>query len=185
MQLCKKTVFLPSILGLILLIFSDSYAQMDPKIVFSGGYGQSFGGLGISSQVHLSPEVGLHGGVGYFPSSLIADFVPDVILLSLGIRLYAPLELNPFYPYMDMQIGGIGVEAVQYFDSLYGYSEEWEILIGPSFLLGCEVRFELMDGIGGGFFGGLGLSYITNDIDWLNQKILLTLDMGVSLYLTE
>jgi len=166
--------------------------EIKPSLGLSAGYGQSYGGLGVSGQIYPIPELGLHAGLGYFPASAIFpefDFVPDVILFNMGIRLYPPLELDPFYFYGDLIFGGIGVAAEQlyYYDNWYGtyYEEKWEVLIGPSALLGGEIRFELSENIAGGCLGGLGLAYALNDIDWADQKIFITLDIGVCLYITR
>ena len=176
----------------LFIIFLTSYhclGQIKPLFTLSTGYGQSYGGLGVFGQFHPIPEIGLHAGVGYFPSSAIADYVPDVVLFGGGLKIYAPLDLEPIYPYMDFQYGGIGVEAAESnefysgWGEYYGsYYEEWVVLMGPSVLFGGEVRFELSDNFGGGFLGALGLAYALNDVDWLDQKLFLTLDLGLSLY---
>ena len=180
-------------LGIILIFSIQSNGQVNPLLTLSCGYGQSFGGFGVSGQINPIPEIGLHAGVGYFPASSFFpeyDFVEDAILFNVGIRAYAPLEIDPIYLYGDLLFGGLGVQAEQwyfydYWSGDYYYYEESEVLIGPSALVGGEIRFELSDNIAGGFMGALGLAYALNDIDWLDQEIFLTLDVGVCLYITR
>jgi len=171
-----------------LLLPNLSVAQIKPLVTLSAGYGQSYGGFGVSGQIHPIPEIGLHAGIGYFPASIIYpeyDFVNDAFLFDIGVRAYAPIGMDPFYPYVDLLFGGLGVEATQ---EIYlgtwgtGYYEDSEVLTGPSLLFGSEVRFELLNNVAGGFLSSLGLSYITNNIEWLDHKFMLTLDVGLSLY---
>jgi len=164
--------------------------QINPLLTLSAGYGQSYGGLGVFGQLHPIPYVGLHAGVGYFPASMFWDFADDVVLGNLGIKIYAPLDTDPLYLFVDAQYGGLGVEATEeyYFESGWGYYYDYyekrqEVLVGPSVLAGGEIRFEIGSGIAGGFGAALGLAYVTNDIPWSDISIIPTLDLGLSLYL--
>lgn len=176
-------------LTLIVLTAGPARSQVMPVLSLSAGYGQSYGGLGVYGQLHPIPEIGLHAGAGYFPASSATgyDFVDDIVMASVGVRLYPPFDIDPFYFYSDFQFGGLGVEATQtsYYDGFNFYSEEeQQTLIGPTVLFGAEVRFAISDNVAGGFGAGLGASYITNDIEWLDYSVLPTLDIGLHLYVS-
>jgi hypothetical protein len=148
------------------------------------GYGQSLGGAGGFIQLNTKSGISFHGGVGYYPTSYVysdCDWVRDVALFTGGIKYYLPLGADPLRFYLDLQFGGIGVEAAQIIEGIWQYSFVFDYrqktLWGPSFLGGLELRLGRM-----GLNGAVGLSYNTTKLDWDIQDYFLTFDLGFLLY---
>jgi len=147
------------------------------------GYGQSLGGVGGFLQFNTRAGVSVHGGIGYYPSTYIYsphDWVKNVILFNAGIKYYLPLSVDPLHVYLDVQYGGIGVEAAQVITGIWHYSFVFEnkqkTLWGPSFLAGVEFRMGHV-----GLNGALGFSYNLTKLDWSVQNYFLTFDIGLLL----
>lgn len=83
--------------------------QKYPSFSLGLGYGNSYGGLGVCGQVDFTEMIALHAGAGYFPA--IEEPAEDTLLFGAGITFYPKMELDPFKLYVDLQFGGIGVEA--------------------------------------------------------------------------
>ena len=148
------------------------------------GYGPSFGGLGSFVQVNTRSGFSLHGGVGYYPTTLFYpefDWVEGKMMYSVGIKYYLPWGTNRVRPYLDLQYGGLSVEAVRVVTGIWYYAYVYEnlqkILWGPSLLGGVEVRFGSL-----GLNGSLGISYVLTKWDYWDQPAFLTADIGLLLY---
>jgi len=148
------------------------------------GYGQSLGGAGGFIQLNTKSGISFHGGVGYYPTSYVysdCDWVRDVTLFTGGIKYYLPLGADPLRFYLDLQFGGIGVEAAQIVEGIWQYNFVFDYiqktLWGPSFLGGLELRLGSL-----GLNGAVGLSYNTTNLDWNIQDYFLTFDLGFLLY---
>lgn len=148
------------------------------------GYGQSLGGAGGFIQLNTKSGISFHGGVGYYPTSYVysdCDWVRDVTLFTGGIKYYLPLGADPLRFYLDLQFGGIGVEAAQVVEGIWQYNFVFDYiqktLWGPSFLGGLELRLGSL-----GLNGAVGLSYNTTNLDWNIQDYFLTFDLGFLLY---
>lgn len=147
------------------------------------GYGQSLGGMGGFLQFNTKSGISIHGGVGYYPSTYIYaphDWVKNVILFNGGIKYYLPLKAEPIHVYLDLQYGGIGVEAAQIITGIWQYTFVFEnkqkVLWGPSILTGVELRFGHV-----GLNGALGFSYNLTKLDWSIQQYFFTFDLGLLL----
>lgn len=162
-----------------------SYKKQLGQIIFGIGAGQSHGGIGGFLQYKTRFGLAFHGGVGYFPASASItehDWVNDIALFSGGLKYYLPLKSNRVFPYLDIQFGGIGVEAHQEiidFDWYSGFTLEniQKTLWGPSLLAGTEIKLGRI-----GLNGALGFSYRTTDVEWTAQDFFFTLDIGLLLY---
>jgi len=148
------------------------------------GYGQSQGGMGIFVQLNTKAGISIHGGAGYYPSSFIyssCDWVKNVMLFSGGLKYYLPLKTNPLSFYLDLQFGGLGVEAAQIFKEIWYYSFVYDYrqktLWGTAVLGGLELRMGRL-----GFNGALGLAYNLSKLEWIEQNIFLTFDFGLLFY---
>ena len=148
------------------------------------GYGQSLGGAGGFIQLNTKWGLSFHGGAGYYPTSYIysgCDWVKDVTLFTGGIKYYLPFDADPFRFYLDLQYGGIGVEATQIVNGIWQYNFVFDYkqktLWGPSFLGGLELRLGSL-----GLNGAVGLSCNTTNLDWNIQDYFLTFDLGLLLY---
>jgi hypothetical protein len=149
------------------------------RMTFGLGYGSSFGGAGAFLQVNAGRGIALHAGAGIFPTTLIyseTDWVENKPLWSVGIKYYLPIKSPLFYPYVDIQYGGLRVEAAQaviaIWDYDYVYSREQKALWGPSLLGGAEIRKGMF-----GFCGALGISYVTTSWELLQNRVSLTFDI--------
>jgi hypothetical protein len=148
------------------------------------GYGSSFGGAGACFQVNTGRGIALHAGVGIFPTTVIyseTDWVKNKPLWSIGLKYYLPLKSSLFSPYVDIQYGGLRVEAAQVvigiWDYEYVYSREQKTLYGPSLLGGIEIRK--------GWFGigsALGISYATTSWEMLQNKVSLSFDVSLMVH---
>jgi hypothetical protein len=151
------------------------------------GYGPSVGsGFGGFVQLNTKKGVSLHLGAGYYPTTYFYsehEWVSDEILLSAGIKYYLPLKSNRLRTYVDLQYGGVSVEAVSIITGFWQYQYVYEniqkTLYGPSFLVGIELR--LMDNAG--LNGAIGLSYNTTEWDYWERDYFLTAEVGLLIYL--
>jgi hypothetical protein len=151
---------------------------------FGLGYGSSFGGAGGCIQVNTTAGIALHGGVGMYPTKAIyseTDWVKNELLYSVGIKYYLPFQSQSISPYVDLQYGGLSVEAVQIvsgiWESSYVYSHEQKTLWGPSFLAGTEIRMGRL-----GLNGALGISYNLTDWEFLKQRLFFAFDASLVIY---
>ena len=148
------------------------------------GYGSSFGGAGASLQLNTGLGFSLHAGAGLYPTTLIyseTEWVENKTLFSAGLKYYLPLESTSFYPYIDLQYGGLRIEAAQVvigiWEYSYIYSQEQKALYGPSLLAGTEIRLGRF-----GINGALGLSYCLTKWEFLEKKAFLAFDAGLIIY---
>ena len=133
--------------------------------MLGGGYGNSYGGLGLRAQWRMGEEqsLGIHAGVGYLPNA--------PILASAGVK---------FFPYKDFyintQFGLTGYETYYSRTSIFtGYDIYYNrVLYGPSFLVGGDWTWG--DKVGYGFNAGLGLTLNINAE--IISPITLALDLG-------
>lgn len=148
------------------------------------GYGVSQGGLGTFVQFNTKSGLSLHAGVGYYPASAFYsqyDWLKNEVLYSIGIKYYLPFGSSKLHPYIDLQYGGISVEAVQVVSEIwygdYVYENIQKILYGPSILGGVEFRVGVL-----GINAALGLTYNTTEWDYWDQDLFLNGDFGVVIY---
>ena len=162
-------------------------AQVSPPrkgpgfITFGLGYGSSFGGAGGCLQLNSRTGLSLHAGVGLYPTSWIyseTDWVKDETLWSIGLKYYLPLKSRSFSPFVDVQYGGLRVEAVQVVIGIWDYnyvlSHEQKSLWGPSLLAGVEFRKGRF-----GISAALGVSYATTSWEYLQNKLSFIFDTGL------
>ena len=148
------------------------------------GYGPSLGGLGTFVQFNTKPGFSLHVGAGYYPATAYYsqyDWLKNEMLYSAGIKYYLPFGNHKLHPYIDLQYGGISVEAVQVVSEIwygdYVYENIQKTLYGPSILGGVELR------AGGlGINAALGLTYNTTQWDYWDQDLFFNGDFGVVIY---
>jgi len=175
----KKLLYVPLTVLLVNFGLAAVHAEVPqeyPYFALGFGFGNSYGCFGVCGQVGLTEMVALHAGVGYFPA--IEEPVEDTLLFSTGVTFYPKMDLEPFKPYVDLQFGGIGVEAREWID-WWGYIErEQKTLWGISILGGAEIW--LFDN-NLGLDAGLGLSLNLTEIEWVEEKgyIFLALDAGI------
>lgn len=153
-------------------------------ITFGFGYGPSMGGAGGFLQLNTRAGISAHAGVGYYPTTLIyseTDWVKNDILWSAGLKYYLPTRSSSFFPYIDLQYGGLRKEAAQIAikigDILYVLSHEQRVLFGPTFLAGAELRR--------GHFGlnaAGGVSYSMTKWDILKQHLFFAFDLSLVVY---
>jgi len=153
-------------------------------LTFSLGYGPSFGGAGGFLQLNTKLGLSLHGGVGIYPTKFIysgTDWVKNELLWSAGIKYYLPFGSRSIYPYIDLQYGGLSVEAAQIitgiWESSYVYSYLQKTLWGPSFLAGTEIRIGHF-----GINGAAGVSYNLTEWEFIKQNLLFTFDASLVIY---
>jgi hypothetical protein len=150
-------------------------------ITFGLGYGSSFGGAGGCLQLNSRTGLSLHAGVGIYPASLIyseTDWVKNTMMWSVGLKYYLPLQSLFFSPFVDIQFGGLRVEAAQVVIGIWDYkyilSREQKSLWGPSLLAGVELRKGRF-----GISAALGISYATTSWDYLKNKLSFVFDTGL------
>jgi hypothetical protein len=155
------------------------------RMAFGLGYGASYGGAGVCLQVSVGRGIALHAGGGLFPTTLVyseTDWVKNKPLWSVGIKYYLPVKSPSFYPYLDVQYGGLRVEAAQaviaIWDYNYVYSREQKSLWGPSLLGGVEFRMGRL-----GFCGALGISYAMTSWEMLQNKVSLSFDFSLIVHI--
>jgi len=163
----------------------QTLAERPSRLLIGLGYGASQGGAGGFLQYSLSKNLALHGGVGYFPTSLIysdTDWVESTVLYSAGIKYYLPLSADNVRTYLDLQYGGITVEAVQVIEGIWNfefiYRNEQQALFGPQALVGGEIRLGRF-----GLNAAAGVAYALSDWEWLPQSLYFTFDAGLLFYL--
>ena len=140
-----------------------------------GGYGNSYGGLGLRAQWRMGEEqsVGIHAGVGYLPYTGPSYQLREVVILaSAGVK---------FFPYKDFyintQFGLTGYESYSTHNNITGRSTYYgQFLYGPSFLVGGDWTWG--DKVGYGFNAGLGLTSNINAKMKKYGSITLALDLG-------
>jgi hypothetical protein len=155
-------------------------------LTFSMGYGPSLGsGLGGLVQWNTQMGFSLHLGAGYYPTSYFYsdyDWVKNKVLYSVGLKYYLPFKTRMLRTYLDLQYGGVSVEAVQIVTSIWYYQYIYEniqkTLYGPSILAGIELKLGSL-----GLNGAIGLSYSTTQWDYWERDYFLTADVGLLLYL--
>lgn len=148
---------------------------------FGLGYGSSFGGAGGCLQLNTGMGLSLHAGVGLYPTSLVyseTDWVKNKMLWSVGLKYYPPLGSSSLAPFIDLQYGGLRVEAAQViigiWDYQYVFSHEQKSLWGPSLLAGVELRMGHL-----AFTGGVGAAYATTSWDYVQSRVSLVFDAGL------
>jgi len=154
-------------------------------LTFSLGYGPS-GGSGLGGFVQLNTKMGfsLHLGAGYYPTSYYYsdyDWVKNRVLYSVGLKYYLPFKTNAIRTYLDLQYGGVSVEAVQIITGIWHYQYIYEnvqkTLYGPSILAGIELKLGSI-----GLNGAIGLSYNLKDWDYWERDYFLTADVGLLIF---
>lgn len=156
-----------------------------PLLTMSLGYGPSLGsGIGGFIQLNTRAGFSFHIGAGYYPTSYFYseyDWVKNRVLYSVGIKYYLPFGKNRIRPYLDLQYGGISIEAVRIVTGIWYYNYTYEniqkTLMGPSLLAGMEIKMGAL-----GLNGALGLSYNTTEWDYLVRDYFLTGDVGLLIY---
>jgi len=140
--------------------------------------------LGGFIQLNTKKGFSFHLGVGYYPTTYFYsehEWVKNQVLFSAGVKYYLPLESNRLRTYVDLQYGGVSVEAVSIITGFWNYQFTYEniqkILYGPSLLAGIELR---MGNIG--LNGAIGLSYNTTEWDYWERDYFLTADVGLLIY---
>jgi len=148
------------------------------------GYGVSLGGLGGFLQFNTTSGLSLHAGAGYYPAKAYYsqyDWLKNEVLYSVGIKYYLPMGIPKLQPYIDLQYGGISVEAVQVVSEIwygdYRYENIQKTLYGPSLLGGVEFRAGVL-----GINAALGITYNTTDWEYWDQDLFLNGDFGVVIY---
>jgi len=156
-----------------------------PLLTMSLGYGPSLGsGIGGFIQLNTRAGFSFHIGAGYYPTSYFYseyDWVKNRVLYSAGIKYYLPFGNNRIRPYLDLQYGGISIEAVRIVTEIWYYNYTYEniqkTLMGPSLLAGIEIKMGAL-----GLNGALGLSYNTTEWGYLVRDYFLTGDVGLLIY---
>lgn len=150
----------------------------------SVGFGPSYGGLGASLQLNTKSGFSIHAGVGYYPAKLNYsqfDWLENQVLFSAGIKYYFPFKHAKFRPYLNLQYGGLTVEAVQVPTGIwYGektYENVQKNLYGPSLLAGTEWRLGRM-----GLNGALGLSYNTTEWEYWERDLFFNGEFAIIVY---
>ncbi|MDH7511723.1 MAG: hypothetical protein QHH14_02110 [Clostridiales bacterium] len=148
------------------------------------GYGPSLGGAGVSLQLNTKAGFAVHGGLGYYPTTLIyseTDWVKNTILYSVGVKYYLPFKSSLLSTYVDLQYGGLRVEAAQIVLGVWEYTyvlgQEQKTLSGPSALAGAELRKGRF-----GINGAVGVSYALTEWEYLEQKISFSFDISLLVY---
>jgi len=152
--------------------------------VMSVGYGPSYGGIGAALQLNTKSGFSIHAGVGYYPAKITYsqfEWLENQVLFSAGIKYYFPLRNQRLRPYLNLQYGGLTVEAVQVPTGIwYGektYENVQKNLYGPSFLLGTEWRLGRM-----GINGALGVSYNTTEWEYWERNYFLNGEFALVVY---
>ncbi|MBM3284883.1 MAG: hypothetical protein FJY81_03330 [Candidatus Aminicenantes bacterium] len=148
------------------------------------GYGPSLGGAGGSLQFNTGAGFSIHAGVGLYPTTLIyseTDWVKNELFYSVGLKYYLPLKFASISPYLDLQYGGIKVEAAQMvlgiWDFAYVLGHEQKTLQGLSALVGAELRRGRF-----GLNSALGMGYVLTDWKYLTQRLSFVFDLSLLIY---
>jgi hypothetical protein len=103
------------------------------------------------------------------------------MMWSVGLKYYLPFSTSSFFPFVDLQYGGLRVEAAQVVIGIWDYqyvlSQEQASLWGPSFLGGVELRKGRF-----GITGALGAAYATTAWKYLQNKVSFVFDAGLVLH---
>jgi len=147
------------------------------------GYGSSFGGAGAVVQWNTGVGLSLHAGFGLYPTTLIyseTDWVQNKMMWSVGLKYYLPFSSTSLFPYVDLQYGGLRVEAAQVVIGIWDYqyilSQEQKSLWGPAVLGGIELRKGRF-----GITAAVGAAYATTSWEYLQSKVALVFDAGLVL----
>jgi hypothetical protein len=153
-------------------------------ITFGLGYGSSFGGAGGCLQLNMPMGLSLHAGAGLYPTTLIfseTDWVKNKAMWSVGLKYYLPFGSQSFSPFVDLQYGGLRVEAAQVIVGIWDYnfimSYEQKTLWGPSGLAGVELRIGRF-----GISAAAGASYATTSWEYLENKVSFVFDAGLVIH---
>ncbi|MGQ9672214.1 MAG: hypothetical protein ACUVV5_03645 [Candidatus Aminicenantales bacterium] len=148
------------------------------------GYGPSLGGAGGFLQLNTGINFSIHAGLGVYPTTLIyseTNWVKNELLYSVGLKYYLPFKTSSFFPYLDVQYGGLKVEAAQMvlgiLDFTYVLGHEQKTLQGLSTLVGAELRRGRF-----GLNGALGVGYVLTDWKYLSQRFSFGFDFGILIY---
>ena len=148
------------------------------------GYGSSFGGAGGCFQLNTGMGLSLHAGIGLYPTTLVyseTDWVKNEMLWSVGLKYYLPFGSPSLTPFVDLQYGGLRVEAAQViigiWDYQYVFSQEQKSLWGPSLIAGIELRTGRF-----AFIAGVGASYATTSWDYVENKVSFVFDSGLMIH---
>jgi hypothetical protein len=127
----------------------------------------------------------LHGGAGYYPTSLIyseTDWVENQVFWSLGLKYYVPIVSQSVRAFLNLQYGGFAVEAVQIIEGIWDYEfiyrNEQKSLYGPQALFGGEFNLGPLR-----LNAAAGAAYALTDWEWLPQNLYFTFDLGLLFYL--
>jgi len=160
--------------------YTQPQVKLPARLSLGLGYGSSTGGFGGFVQYSLSPNLALHGGAGYYPTSLIyseTDWVENQVLYSFGLKYYIPIVSQSVRGYLNVQYGGFAVEAVQIIEGIYDYEfiyrNEQKTLFGPQALLGGEFHLGPLK-----LNAAAGAAYALTDWEWLPQDFYFTFDLG-------
>jgi hypothetical protein len=156
-------------------------------LTMSVGYGPSAGsGLGGFVQLNTKMDVSFHLGAGYYPTSYFYseyEWATNQVLFSAGIKYYLPFRSDRLRPFVDLQYGGVSIEAVRIFTRFWHFQTVYEniqkTLYGPSFLAGIEWRLKGNVGLN----GAIGLSYNITEWDYWERDYFLTAEVGLLVYL--
>ncbi|MEW5902018.1 MAG: hypothetical protein AB1715_11195, partial [Acidobacteriota bacterium] len=109
------------------------------------------------------------------------DWVKNQTFWSVGLKYYLPFKSSSIYPYVDLQYGGLRIEAAQVvigiMDQSYVYSQEQKSLWGPSILAGAEIRRGRF-----GLNGAVGMSYVVTKWEFLQKNLSLAYDLCLAIY---
>ncbi len=165
--------------------YTQPQVTLPARLSLGLGYGSSTGGFGGFVQYSVSPNLALHGGVGYYPTSLIyseTDWVENQVLYSFGLKYYIPIVSQSIRGYLNIQYGGFRVEAVQIIEGIWEYEfiyrNEQRALFGPQALLGGEFHLGPLK-----LNAAVGAAYALTDWEWLPQDFYFTFDLGFLFYL--
>ncbi len=157
-----------------------------PLFTFGAGYGPSGGsGIGGFVQFNTKKNISFHLGAGYYPTTYFYsqyEWAKNQFLFSAGLKYYLPFKTDRIRTYVDLQYGGISVEAVRVVTGIWHYQYTYEniqkTLFGPSLLAGLELRLGKF-----GLNGAIGLSYNTTEWDYWERDYYLTVDVEFLIYL--
>jgi hypothetical protein len=165
--------------------YTQPQVTLPARLSLGMGYGSSTGGFGGFVQYSVLPNLALHGGVGYYPASLIyseTDWVENQVLYSFGLKYYIPIVSQSVRGYLNIQYGGFTVEAVQVIEGIWEYEfiyrNEQRALFGPQALLGGEFHLGPLK-----LNAAVGAAYALTDWEWLPQDFYFTFDLGFLFYL--
>ncbi len=165
--------------------YSQPQVKLPARLALGLGYGSSSGGFGGFVQYAIRPNLALHGGAGYYPTSLIysdTDWVENQVLWSLGLKYYVPVVSQTVRAFLNLQYGGFTVEAVQIIEGIWDYEfiyrNEQKSLYGPQALLGGEFHLGPLR-----LNAAAGAAYALTDWEWLPQNLYFTFDLGILFYL--